>query len=489
MHFLLRFIALATAAGSVSLVCSTPATVAQQQPFDSHTNNILNPDIDGAIESILKSFKSPGGVGVAVVRKDDQGSGWRVETKGYGIAKVDGTKVTPDTLFAIGSNSKASLLLFNILATGLLISNESFSTRISWDTKIASVVPEWGLIDPIASAESTIRDVMSHRTGLPRHAFISPPASVSDTIRRLRYLRPSTGFRERYQYSNHMYTLLSYFPPLLVGIPFEKYVNAFIIEPLGMRSTTYYSDRAEASGHLADGMMRDGVNKTEDVFGVGRVRALPYWAPSKADTGDGIDGRHPVENTTIIPAEVIRQVAAGVTVALPAASFPELSPIVYGGAQWRGSYRGFEVVQHGGVTPGFNSQVIRFPLQNFGVAILSNDESFGALLVETIKFRIIDEVLKLEPVDWTARLKSLATSEFSHGPTPTPRPANATLTSFPFSSLAGTYQDPGYGTLELCLVSPEDESSASKSCRELLGEIPTVLPDSLDLQIPTFLAK
>ena len=137
-------------------------------------------DVGAAINSILQDFRSPGGVGVAVVRKGPDGSGWSVETKGYGVAKLDGTKATSDTLFCIGSNSK----LFDILATGLLISNKSLSTPISWDTKIASVMPEWGLMDPVASAESTVVDVMSHRTGLPRHDLIIPPEDVVDAVRR-----------------------------------------------------------------------------------------------------------------------------------------------------------------------------------------------------------------------------------------------------------------------------------------------------------------
>ncbi|KAJ7450830.1 hypothetical protein FB451DRAFT_1051874, partial [Mycena latifolia] len=133
--------------------------------------------------------------------------------------------------------------------------------------------------------------------------------------------------------------------------------------------------------------------------------------------------------------------------------------------------------------------IIRFPLQNFGVAVLSNDESFGDEIMETIKFRLIDEILKLEVIDWSGRLKSLAASAYARRTVPTPRPKIATLLSLPFQSLAGTYRDPGYGTLDLCLVSPEGDSLTSKSCRELLQEIPTVLPDTLDPQIPTLLAR
>ncbi|KAJ7111488.1 beta-lactamase/transpeptidase-like protein [Mycena epipterygia] len=479
----------------------------QQPLFDeSHKNKILNAQVDAAINSILKDFNSPGGVGVAVVRKDKQE--WRVETKGYGTAKVDGTKATEDTLFAIGSNSK----LFDILATGLLISNDSLSTRISWNTKIASVVPEWGLMDPVASAESTIVDVMSHRTGLPRHDFVTSPSdTVLDSIRRLKYLKPSTGFREQWQYNNHMYTLLSYFPPLLTGIPFEKYVNDFIIEPLGMHATTYSSETATESGNLADGILRQGVNRTEDVFGLGRVRAVPFWAPSKPGEGHVLsgaggvissandmaiwlqtllnEGRHPVNNEVVIPAEVIRQVASGVTVASPIGPLPEISPLVYGGGQSRGSYRGFEFIEHGGSTLGFKSQITRIPSQDFGVAILSNDESFGTEMVEVMKFHIIDAALKLEAIDWSGRLKSLITAGFNGRTIPTPRPENATLPSVPFDVLAGTYHDPAYGTVDLCFVSRDIESAASESCRQLLKEIPTTLPDALDPQIPTLLAR
>ncbi|KAJ7814921.1 beta-lactamase/transpeptidase-like protein [Mycena olivaceomarginata] len=504
MHFLLSNVVLQTA-----ILC-TAASNFWQRPFsDDSRAKILNTRVNAAISSILKEFKTPGGVGVAVVQKS-QDSGWRIETRGYGLAKVDGTMVTDDTLFAIGSNSK----LFDVLATGLLISNETLSPRISWNTKIASVMPEWGLMDPVASSETTIQDAMSHRTGLPRHDFIlhADVGTVSETIGRLRYLKPSTGFRELWQYNNFMYTVLSYFPPLLTGIPFETYVNDFILQPLGMNSTTYFSKTAADSGNLADGMARDGVNQTEDVFGLGRVRAYPFWSLNEGNPGSVIsgpgglisnaknmaiwlqtllsEGRNPVDGEIVIPEDVIRRVAAGVTVADPAAQFPELSPVVYGGGQMRGTYRGFEFIEHGGTVPGFKSQITRIPNQNFGVAVLSNDESFGFQIAEAVKFRIIDEVLDLEAIDWSARFKSLITAQFNERPIPIPRSPSPTLPSIAFSALAGTYRDPGYGILELCFISPESLiASASESCRQLIDEIPTTLPATLDPHIPTLLAR
>ncbi|KAJ7716298.1 beta-lactamase/transpeptidase-like protein, partial [Mycena metata] len=266
-------------------------------------------------------------------------NGWVVETKGYGIAKVNGTKALPSTRNITPLTHATNL--FDILATGLLISNESLSLRISWDTKIASLVPEWELMDPVASYESTIGDIMSHRTGLPPYDFILQDGTVAEVIERLRYLKPSTGFRELWQYNNHMYSLPSYFPPLLAEIPFETYVQKFILAPLGMDTMTYYSKAAEESGHLADGFGRDGVNQTEDVFGRGQVRAYPFWAPNEGKPGHVIsgaggvisnakdmatwlqtlleEGRNPINGETVIPAEVIRRVSSGITVASPVA--------------------------------------------------------------------------------------------------------------------------------------------------------------------------
>ncbi|KAJ7712564.1 beta-lactamase/transpeptidase-like protein [Mycena metata] len=496
MHCFIRTTILATLA---------VASFAQdQQPLLSSGNSrakILAPKLDAAIDAILKEFNSPAGVGVAVVQKSSSGE-WTVETAGYGIAKIDGTKVTGDTLFGIGSNSK----LFDIIATGLLISNESLAPRVSWNTKIASVLPDWGLMDPVASSESTILDVMSHRTGLPRHDLL-PHEDVHEVIRNLRYLKPSTGFRELYQYNNHMYTLLSALPEVLVGIPFETYVNDFILEPLGMTATTYYSKLAKDSGHLADGLGRDGVNQTQDPFGVGRVRPFPYWAPNdgipgNANSGDGGvisnakemavwlqallgEGRHPTKNKSVIPAEVIHRVSSGVVVSQPVAQFPEDSPKVYGGGQVRGTYRGFEYIEHGGAVRGFRSMITRIPNQNLGVAVLSNDDLFGGQIAEAVKFRILDKALSLEAVNWTERFKSQIISSIKNG-IPTSRPTNPSP-SYPINELAGIYRHPGYGTIELCDVSAI--KPPSESCRHLLSDIPATLPDALDPLVPTLVAK
>ncbi|KAF8875597.1 hypothetical protein CPB84DRAFT_1752637 [Gymnopilus junonius] len=123
------------------------------------------------IQTLLTKWNSSG-ISVAVVRKDENSrTGWHHEFGAYGVAKADGSPVTPDSLFAIASNSKL-VLAFSV---GLLISNKTLAeergNEIKWSTKIRDLIPEWGLMDEDMDRAVTLQDMVSHRTGMPRHDF------------------------------------------------------------------------------------------------------------------------------------------------------------------------------------------------------------------------------------------------------------------------------------------------------------------------------
>ncbi|KAF8063357.1 beta-lactamase/transpeptidase-like protein [Lyophyllum atratum] len=460
------------------LYASSPA-------FGQGTQNkpVLNNATDAFINDLLAEWKSPGGVAISIVRKDDMAA-WTVETKGYGVAILaNGSRVTENTLFAIGSNSK----LFNAIATGLLVSNETLSPRLLWTSKLASIVPGWGLVDTIAAKQATIIDALSHRIGLPRHDFSYRwTDDIPTLIKKMNFQRPSAEFRDVYQYTNNPPNgVLSYLPTLLLPskIPFARYVKQHIFEPLSLTSTTYSYDVAK-SGHLADGMVRQGANYSENPLG-GTPKALPFWSTTGGEDGNMLllGGYKPGTNQSVIPPEVIEKVSTGVSVAFPIAGLPELSPVVYGGGQARSTYRGHEVVEHDGGTPGFYSQITRLPFDDLGIAVLCNDFSYGSYLMQIIKFRLIDEALNLEPVDWDARYKSILSVL---PPVATPRPSNATDASANFTFLAGVYKSDAYGDVELCLVSVE-HLAASSSCKALAANLSTILPGAVDPEIPTFI--
>ncbi|KAF8193266.1 beta-lactamase/transpeptidase-like protein [Mycena galopus ATCC 62051] len=483
---------------------ATPTDLGQrQQPFSlSNEPPVFSERLDSAILDILEEFKTPGGVGVAVVRKTAQGT-WNLESKGYGNATLQGHKVTADTLFSIGSNSK----LFDVLVAGLLISNETLTPRISWSSKIASIIPEWKLMDPVATRESTIVDLMSHRTGLPRHDLLGPlDNSPADVISLLQYLRPSTGFREQTQYNNHMYTVLSHLPLTLVNTTYENYVQDNILTPLRMHNTTYFYADAVKTGHLADGFLREGANLTDsdDPFAQGTIHRLPYWDQSTkghATSGAGgvisnakdmaiwlqmllMEGKSK-SNQTVIPAEVIRKAATGVTVLIPVAPYPELSPVVYGGGQMRGTYRGYEMIEHGGATVGFRSQITRFPSENFGIAVMSNDDDLGSVIMESVKYRIIDEVFELEVIDWTTRYRTQVAKAVP--PPPLPRAKDAEATAVPYATLAGAYTHAAYGTLDFCFF--WKNVTTGSACAALVEDVAVRLHGVVEPNVPTLIAR
>ncbi|KAF7350287.1 Beta-lactamase class penicillin binding protein [Mycena venus] len=284
----------------VSLCTITVATQnipGSQQPvslFDE--SSVLTARFDSAISGILKEFKTPGGVGVAV--------------------------------------------LFDVLGTGLLISNQTLTPRVSWTSKIASIIPEWKLMDPVATRESAIVDLISHRTGLPRHDFMT--------------------------------SLDVHIPQVLLNTAYENYVDDNILAPLGMDAYhILVCRRCKTGRHLADGFLRENANLTEDPFAQARAaRCLTGTRAQKVTLFPVPEESFPVtwlqmllmegksqSNETMIPAEVIRKVATGVTVFTAIAwvellsagilidlnlrTYPELSPVVYGDGQMRGTYRGY----------------------------------------------------------------------------------------------------------------------------------------------------
>ncbi|KAF8067004.1 beta-lactamase/transpeptidase-like protein [Lyophyllum atratum] len=469
-----------------------------------NVSNVLNANTEAFINQVLADWNSPGGFAVAVVRKDAQGA-WQVETKGYGIAGFDGRKMTQNTRFAIASNSK----LFTVFATGLLIKNETTSPRLTWTSKFASIIPGWRLTDPVASTQLTITDAMSHRSGLPRHDLsYKLTDDASDVIEKMKYLRFSAELRDVWQYCNLMYALLSTLPERVLGskTPFVQYVKQHIFDPLGMNATTYSYALANATGELADGLTWQGVNLTDNPFGNGTLRAVPFFTAAGGNhdllAGAGgiisnaidlatwlkallLNGAHPDTNQVVIPSDVVEKAATGISVWSGAAQFPELSPVVYGGGQGRSTYRGHDLIEHGGNVPGHNSQIARLPNDGLGVMVYSNDNTFGGLTMEVIKYRLIDEALGLEPIDWSTRYKTLVTQSLGSSPAPTPRPANATLPS----GIAGTYNNGGYGSFELCPVSPPLPASASQKCKTLAAIAPRILPGAVTPGVPTFLAE
>ncbi|KAF9524480.1 beta-lactamase/transpeptidase-like protein [Crepidotus variabilis] len=489
-----------------------------QQPFTAAEEYLITSETKIYAEGLLKRWNSPG-LSLAAVRRDySQASGWRHEFASFGIGRADGSPVTPDSVFAIASNSK----LFLAVSVGLLIHNATLNDcngkRLTWRTKMQDLMPEWGLMDMDAEHGATIQDLLSHRTGMPRHDFSYHfrDGSLGDMISKLRYLRPSAELRETFQYNNLMYSVLSYLPKILLNQSYPSYVSQHIFNPLNMTASTFSVAEAEKRGSFVDGFQYDmedipnGKNGTQKPTVPYLVRAgdEEAWAGPGGVLTSARDmalwmsmllneGKHPYTNATVIPKGVIEHVARGRSVADGGKpEFPELGPKVYGAGQIRYSYRGREIVEHGGHNPGYRTQVARLPEDNLGVISMSNDD-VGGPLMESVKWRIIDDALGLQKIDWNSRYEKVWNDYLEKARKHTPRPKNPEVSRSTLVSLTShTFGHPTYGTLKPCFVPgsvlpfPENTLMLPEQphCTDFLSLPPTqrLLADT-NLTSPTFL--
>ena len=186
-------------------------------------------DLDAYVARDMKTFDVPG-IAIAIVK-----DGKVVLAKGYGVRKLgDATPVDENTLFGIGSNTKA----FTSAALASLVD----AGKISWDDKVYERLKGFQMYDPYVSHEMTIRDLLTHRSGMglgEGDLLFWPHTTYTrdDIIYRLRFMKPASSFRSHYAYDNLMYIAAGQIIPAVTGKPWEAYIREKILLPLGMTTT------------------------------------------------------------------------------------------------------------------------------------------------------------------------------------------------------------------------------------------------------------
>ena len=206
--------------GALVLLCVlSPAVAAQPSPLQG---------LDDYITAAMEAWGVPG-LALAVVS-----DGEIVHARGYGVRDVTtGAPVDEHTLFAVGSTSKA----FTAAALGLLVDEG----RLSWDDRVIDHLPWFEMYDPYATRELTVRDLLTHRSGLARGDAVWSkwPHDRHEIIRRIRYLEPTRSFRGAWQYQNLMFLTAGEVVAAVSGQTWDDFVDQHIFTPLGMdRSVT-----------------------------------------------------------------------------------------------------------------------------------------------------------------------------------------------------------------------------------------------------------
>jgi len=207
---------------------------------------ITTQGIDTVAENALKAFNVPG-MAVAVVK-----DGKVIHAKGYGVRSLKTQQpVDEKTIFGIASNSKA----FTAAALGMLIEEN----KLKWDTKVRDIIPEFRLYDPYVTEEFTVRDLLTHRSGLGLGAgdlMFFPDSSdfkLNDVLTNLRFLKPVSSFRSKFDYDNNMYIIAGEIVKRVSGMKWEDFVEQRIFKPLGMTKTAGSFERLPDKSNVIDG--------------------------------------------------------------------------------------------------------------------------------------------------------------------------------------------------------------------------------------------
>jgi CubicO group peptidase (beta-lactamase class C family) len=399
--------------------------------------------IERFVAEQLNAWGVPG-CAIACVR-----DGEVVLAAGWGQRDVAaGLPVTEDTLFAIGSVTKA----FTVATVGALVDEGLFD----WERPLREYLPELRLDDPFVTERLSMVDLLAHRSGLPRHdlAWVGhPDRSRADLVRRLRYLPLSKDLRQAFQYCNLGYGVAGQVVEVLSGTRWEDYLRTRLLTPLGMdRSKLSVDDMLADPDHAAAYERRQGVivpvpqRPVTALAPAGAVNSsaadMARWLLAQLSGGQ-VDGQAVMSAGTLARQHTPHM-------ALPEdRTFPQSTRHAYGLGWLIGYYRGHRLSEHGGGIDGFQTECMLLPDDGIGVAVMANTSS--SLMAPVVAYRVLDEMLGLEPFDWFAEFKPRydALTAGRREVRGARRVVSGAALPRPLDAYAGQYDHPGYGTLTL----------------------------------------
>ncbi len=416
-------------------------------------------DLGAYVAKAMKTFGPPG-MAVAIVE-----DGKIAAANGYGVRKMGAAlAVDAHTAFPIGSETKA----FTSAALAILVDEN----KLKWTDLVKDRLPGFQMYDPYATDHMTVRDLLTHRSGLglgEGDLLIVPDTNRSraDIVHALRFLKPKTGFRETFAYDNILYIVAGALVQAVSGQTWEDFVAQHVLKPAGMTDarTTFVMGAPNGVWLHA---RTDGAFRGVGDLGILKKGLDPHAAaPAGSINASATDmakwmniqlarGRLP-DGTRLFSQEQADAMWEPVVVVPPAefqlpASMAKMSPDLqtYALGWFVEYYRGHKIVQHSGAVLGALAMQFLIPEKNVGISVTINSEDSSAR--RAVAYHLLDYYLGLPPTDWigllqkarndivaktTAALKSLPKAETPGGAKP----------SLPLASYAGTYEDPWYGSM------------------------------------------
>jgi len=417
--------------------------------------SVLNAHLAADVERTMKLFDVPG-IAIAVVK-----DGQVVASQGFGVRKLGAPdRVDGKTLFEIASNSKA----FTAAALAMLVDEG----KLAWDDPVTKHLPEFQMYDAYVTHEMTVRDLLTHRSGLGLGAgdllwWPTTDFSTDEIIHKLRYIRPATSFRSSYAYDNLLYIVAGRIIAAKSGKTWGETIRERILRPVGMASTT--TSLADNAGNPDVANAHSKINDR-----IAAVKAMPVpnaagavGINTNADdiarwmnvllAGGRIKTDADGKDTRLYSEKQAREMWTAQTPMRISEPDPKLAAtrpnfLAYGlGFQLR-DWQGRLLAMHSGALQGFYSKVVLVPEAKLGIAILTNAESGGSL--NALQYQLLDRMLNpAATTDWIGTVKAVEDENHAKelarlGKASAARAAKS-QPSLARTAYDGDYEDPWYG--------------------------------------------
>lgn len=405
-----------------------------------------------ALSAQLDQVREDWGVpGMAIAIIDGDG----VWMQGFGTRTIGQDEpVDAHTLFAIGSSTKA----FTSAAIGALVD----AGDVKWGGKASEYLPWLRLYDDYANSELTVRDMLSHRSGLSRGDFLwyATDLSREEIVRKMRGLEPSWSFRSQFGYQNLMYIAAGLIIEEQTGETWDDFIAEIFFVPLEMdesnTSVTALSgldNVASPHAEIDDETIAVDYRNIDNAGPAGSINSnvddMSHWVQMLL-----ADGEYGGEK--VISKSVIEQVWSPHTIVPggPTSSLnTETNFTLYGMGWFLQDYRGEKLVQHGGNIDGMSALVSMLPDRDLGMVILTNLNGTPATTV--VQNIILDAALGADDHDWSAEYRKTIDTLREQGKKQeeeqeSKRVADTTPT-LGLDAYTGTYEHELYGPIEISM--------------------------------------
>ena len=410
----------------------------------------LDPKILDTKLKALQEATQTVGFSVAVVKGNEV-----IYSKGFGYRDLE-NKIPADenTLYAIGSSSKA----FTVALLGIM--EEEKGLKFTDSPK--KYLPELEFYTNELNNQVTILDMISHRTGLPRHDlswYLFPTADKDSLLARVKYQEPFAGIRQQWYYNNFMYLAQGLITEKLTGKSWEENIRERFFKPLNMTTSNVSIQELQDQSNRSKGyeLKEYTTNKVMPYYDIAAISPAGSINSSVKEMANWVslwlnEGKY--GETQVLPKSYVAKAINPLMLAgegIAEIQFPDQHLNSYGYAWFTSSYKGHYRLEHGGNIDGFSANVSFFPTDSIGIVVLTNQN--GSALPGLVRNTISDEILGLEKTDWTSYYKEKidkikeqqkeAKAEKKSSTIPTTGPSHSLI------EYTGKYNHPGYGTFTI----------------------------------------